>query len=265
MRSLLIASHLGPTLAVTLVSFLLATALWWEGPAYFISFGVFLGQLLVGWTNDLNDYQDDLKHNRIGKPLVSGELTKTSLLRAVKITTPIAVVVNLFGPLGIKGGSLYLFGVGMGVAYNFYFKSTVLSPLPYALAFAAFVSSIVIATDQNVPIWLVLAGALFGVAAHFANVLKDLDQDLTSGIKGLPQRLGKKKTRVICGALLIALTLTLNSANPNQVLLIVGLIGAALTTLSSSKWIFKVLMITAIVDVILLLEAAGTQIGSIAV
>ena len=265
MRSLLKASHLGPTLAVTLVSFLLATALWWEGPAYFISFGVFLGQLLVGWTNDLNDYQDDLKHNRMGKPLVSGELTKTSLLRAVKITTPIAVVVNLFGPLGIKGGSLYLFGVGMGVAYNFYFKSTVLSPLPYALAFAAFVSSIVIATDQNVPIWLVLAGALFGVAAHFANVLKDLDQDLTSGIKGLPQRLGKKKTRVICGALLIALTLTLNSANPNQVLLIVGLIGAALTTLSSSKWIFKVLMITAIVDVILLLEAAGTQIGSIAV
>jgi len=265
LRYLLRASHLGPTLAVTLVSFLLSTALWWEGPAYFISFGVFLGQLLVGWTNDLNDYQDDLKHNRIGKPLVSGELTKTSLLRAVKITTPIAVVVNLFGPLGIKGGSLYLFGVGMGVAYNFYFKSTVLSPLPYALAFAAFVSSIVIATDQNVPIWLVLAGALFGVAAHFANVLKDLDQDLTSGIKGLPQRLGKKKTRVICGALLIALTLTLNSANPNQVLLIVGLIGAALTTLSSSKWIFKVLMITAIVDVILLLEAAGTQIGSIAV
>jgi 4-hydroxybenzoate polyprenyltransferase len=265
LRSLLRASHLGPTLAVTLVSFLLASALWWEGPAYFISFGVFLGQLLVGWTNDLNDYQDDLKHNRIGKPLVSGELTKTSLLRAVKITTPIAVVFNLFGPLGIKGGLLYLFGVGMGVTYNFYFKSTLLSPLPYALAFAAFVSSIVIATDQNVPIWLVLAGALFGVAAHFANVLKDLDQDLTSGIKGLPQRLGKKKTRVICGALLIALTLTLNSANPNQVLLIVGLIGAALTTLSSSKWIFKVLMITAIVDVILLLEAAGTQIGSIAV
>jgi 4-hydroxybenzoate polyprenyltransferase len=265
LRSLLRASHLGPTLAVTLVSFLLASALWWEGPAYFISFGVFLGQLLVGWTNDLNDYQDDLKHNRMGKPLISGELTKTSLLRAVKITTPIAVVFNLFGPLGIKGGSLYLFGVGMGVAYNFYFKSTVLSPLPYALAFAAFVSSIVIATDQNVPIWFVLAGALFGVAAHFANVLKDLDQDLTSGIKGLPQRLGKKKSRIICGLLLIALTLILNSANPNQVLLIVGLIGAALTTLSSSKWIFKALMITAIVDVILLLEAAGTQIGSIAV
>jgi uncharacterized membrane protein len=61
------------------------------------------------------------------------------------------------------------------------------------------------------------------------------------------------------------LTLTLNTANPNKVLLIVGLIGAVLTAISSDKWIFKALMITAIVDVILLLEAAGTQIGSIAV
>ena len=265
MFSILRACHIGPTSAVTLISFLLASSLWWEGPALVIAFGIFLGQLLVGFTNDLYDYQDDLKHNRTDKPLVSGKITTSQLTRAIKIVTPLAILVNLFGPLGVNGGLIYLLGVGLGVSYNFYFKSTLLSPLPYALAFAALVSSIVIATDQNVPIWLVLAGALFGVAAHFANVLKDLDQDLTSGIKGLPQRLGKKKSRIICGALLITLTLTLNSANPNQVLLIVGLIGALLTAISSDRWIFKALMITAIVDVILLLEAAGTQIGSIAV
>ena len=265
LKGLIQASHFGPTMAVTLVSFLLASNLWWEGPAYVIAFGVFLGQLLVGFTNDLNDFEDDLKHKRMTKPLVSGLITTKQLRRAIYVVAPFALLFNLLGPLGFKGGSLYLLGVGLGVSYNFYFKSTLLSPLPYALAFAALVSSIVIATDQNVPIWLVLAGALFGVAAHFANVLKDLDQDLTSGIKGLPQRLGKKKSRLICGALLITLTLTLNSANPNQVLLIVGLIGAVLTAISSDKWIFKALMITAIVDVILLLEAAGTQIGSIAV
>ena len=60
MLSLLRASHFGPTFAVTLVSFLLAVSLWWEGPAFIIAFGVFLGQLLVGWSNDLNDYQDDI-------------------------------------------------------------------------------------------------------------------------------------------------------------------------------------------------------------
>ena len=265
MRSLLRASHLGPTLAVTLVSFLLSTALWWEGPAYFISIGVFLGQLLVGWTNDLNDYQDDLKHNRIGKPLVSGQLTKTSLLRAVKITTPIAVVVNLVGPLGIKGGLLYLFGVGMGVAYNFYFKSTLLSPLPYALAFAALVSSIVLATNRTPPLWLIASGSLLGVAAHFANVLKDLDQDLKSGITGLPQKIGKRYSRVIVSALLIGTTLVLHQTNPNLPLLAIGLVGAFITSFSSDKWIFKFLIVTVIIDLILLLNAADSTLGSITI
>jgi 4-hydroxybenzoate polyprenyltransferase len=265
LRSLLRASHLGPTLAVTLVSFLLATALWWEGPAYFIAIGVFLGQLLVGWTNDLNDYQDDLKHNRMGKPLVSGELTKTSLLRAVKITIPIAVVVNLFGPLGIKGGSLYLFGVGMGVAYNFYFKSTLLSPLPYALAFAALVSSIVIATDRTPPLWLIASSSLLGVAAHFANVLKDLDQDRTSGIKGLPQKLGKRASRLICATLLITTTLLLHLTVSNTPLLVIGLITALITSFAPDKVIFKSLMITVIIDLILLLSAVDSKIGSLVV
>jgi len=265
LRSLLKASHLGPTLAVTLVSFLLSNALWWEGPAYFISIGVFLGQLLVGWTNDLNDYQDDLKHNRIGKPLVSGQLTKTSLLRAVIITTPIAVVVNLFGPLGIKGGLLYLFGVGMGVAYNFYFKSTLLSPLPYALAFAALVSSIVIATDRTPPLWLIASGSLLGVAAHFANVLKDLDQDLKSGISGLPQKIGKRYSRLIVSTLLIGTTLILHQINPNLPLLVIGLVGAIITSFSPDKWIFKFLIVTVIIDLILLLNAADSTLGSITI
>jgi len=65
LKGLIQASHFGPTMAVTLVSFLLATNLWWEGPAYVIAFGVFLGQLLVGFTNDLNDFEDDLKHKRM--------------------------------------------------------------------------------------------------------------------------------------------------------------------------------------------------------
>ncbi len=210
MLSLLRASHIGPTAAVTFISFLLATSLWWEGPAFVIAFGIFLGQLLVGWSNDLNDYPDDLKHNRTVKPLVRGEITSKQLLRAIKICAPFTLIFNLFGPLGIKGGLLYLFGVGMGVAYNFYFKSTLFSPLPYALAFAALVSSIVISTDRTPPIWLITCGALLGVAAHFANVLKDIDQDLESKIKGLPQRLGKKVSRIICASLLIGTTLILH-------------------------------------------------------
>ncbi len=238
------------------------TALWWEGPAIAAAFGIFLGQLLVGWSNDLKDYPDDLKHNRRAKPLVAGQLKEGQLLDAVKIVGPIAVIFNLFGPLGFRGGAIYLFGVGMGVAYNFYFKSTILSALPYALAFAALVSSLVIATDRIAPFWLISAGALLGVAAHFANVLKDLDQDLSSGIKGLPQRLGKKSSRVICSTLLISTTLLLHFTVGNTPLLVIGLITAAITSFASDSLIFKFLMITVVIDLILLINAIDSKIGS---
>jgi 1,4-dihydroxy-2-naphthoate octaprenyltransferase len=49
-----------------------------------------------------------------------------------------------------------------------------------------------------------LGGALLGSAAHFLNVIKDMDQDQASGIKGLPQRLGTKASVVIAMALVAA-------------------------------------------------------------
>ena len=265
MLALLKASHFGPTMAVTTVSYLLATSLWWEGPALVIAFGVFLGQLLVGFTNDLIDYPDDLKHNRLSKPLVSGELTTSKLRRAIKVVVPFTILLNIFGPLGIKGGLIYLFGVGMGVSYNFYFKSTLLSPIPYALAFAALVSSIVISTDRTPPLWLITAAALLGVAAHFANVLKDLDQDLESKIKGLPQHIGKKGSRLITSLLLILATFILHSASSNLPLLIIGLVFAVITSIAPNKIIFKALMITVVIDVIMLINATDKTLGSFTV
>jgi 1,4-dihydroxy-2-naphthoate octaprenyltransferase len=53
-----------------------------------------------------------------------------------------------------------------------------------------------------------LGGALLGMAAHFINVIKDMDQDQQSGINGLPQRLGTKLS-VIVSLLLITSALAL--------------------------------------------------------
>ena len=194
LRGLLKASHFGPTLLVTAISFGFATYYWWEGPAYVIAFGVFTGQLVVGWSNDLYDYQDDLSHNRKNKPLISGQITKELLQNWLKWVTPFSFIANLFGPLGVKGGLVYMLGILCGVAYNFYFKFSVLSPLPYAVAFAALPSSIAISKDITPPLWMWLGGALFGVAAHFVNVLKDMKEDQISKIGGLPQRLGSKNS-----------------------------------------------------------------------
>ena len=212
LKAYAIAAHFGPTMLITTISFLLAARLWWEGPAYLIAFTVFLGQLLIGWSNDIYDYQDDLKHNRVNKPLVSGQLQIENLRRATFILLPIALLANLLGPLGLKGGAVYLLGVGCGIAYNFYFKFRITSPIAYFIALAALPASIFYAVDRDPPLWVLATSSLLGVAFHFANVLKDLSADRDSNIGGLPQRLGKKASLVIIAILLIiVITILLNS------------------------------------------------------
>ena len=198
------ASHFGPTLIVTTIGWLFANYYWWEGPAYVIAFGIFCGQLVVGWSNDLYDYEDDLAHQRTKKPLVAGLITPEYLRKWIYFMTPFAFLINLFGPLGIKGGLVYMLGIACGIGYNFYFKFNAASPLPYAIAFAALPSSIAISKEITPPVWMWLGGALFGMAAHFINVMKDMDQDQASGINGLPQRLGKQRS-VVAALTLIAL------------------------------------------------------------
>ena len=204
LRSLLKASHFGPTLLVTAISFGFATYYWWEGPAYVIAFGVFTGQLVVGWSNDLYDYEDDLRHNRLNKPLVAKTISKETLQRWLRFMVPFSFIANLLGPLGIKGGLVYMLGIACGVAYNFYFKFSPLSPLPYAIAFAALPSCIAISKDITPPTWMWLGGALLGMAAHFINVIKDMKEDQISEIGGLPQRLGTVKSIIIAILLAVA-------------------------------------------------------------
>ena len=203
-NGLRLASHFGPTVIVTTISLTLSFFYTSWQNAIMIAFGVALGQLVVGWSNDLYDYADDLSHQRINKPLVKGTITRELLMRCLIIMVPLSFLANLLGPLGINGGLVYMFGIACGVAYNLYFKFNIFSPLPYALAFAALPSSIVIAQEQTPPVWMWLGGALFGVAAHFVNVLKDIDEDQISGIGGLPQRLGMRNS-IISAVVLIAL------------------------------------------------------------
>jgi 4-hydroxybenzoate polyprenyltransferase len=203
-RGLLKASHFIPSLIVSSIAFVFGVQYWWEGPAYVIAFTVFTGQLVVGWSNDLYDFADDQKHQRMNKPLVSGVITEKYLRSWLIFMVPFSFLANIFGPLGFKGGLLYWLGVGFGVAYNFYFKFNFLSPVPFAVAFAILPSCIAISKDVTPPLWMWLGGALFGSAAHFINVLKDLDQDRASDIKGMPQVVGKKASIAIAALLSVA-------------------------------------------------------------
>jgi 4-hydroxybenzoate polyprenyltransferase len=202
------ASHFGPSLLVTALSYFFAQLYWQPGSALIIALGFFSGQLIVGWSNDLIDYADDLSHQRMNKPLVAGLITPKYLQSWLAVMIPVALVINLVGPLGFVGGGLSIFAIAWALGYNFYFKFNIFSPLPYAVAFAILPSCMAFSQDKTPPTWMWLGGALFGMAAHFLNVLKDMDQDHASGIKGLPQRCGKTGS-IIAATILIAFGVTL--------------------------------------------------------
>ena len=208
LRAYATAAHFGPTLIVTSIAFLLALFLGPLTTALPIALTVFLGQLIIGWSNDIYDYQDDLKHHRTNKPLVAGTITVAELTRATFIFIPIAIIANLIGPLGLKGGSVYLLGVGCGIAYNFHFKFSLLSPLPYAFACAALPACVFYGLERTPPLWILTTGSLLGVAFHFLNVLKDLSQDRESNIGGLPQRMEKRYSLFTVFFLLVLILFT---------------------------------------------------------
>ena len=201
------------------------------------------------------DVESDRLQGRIRKPLTSGELLAPHLQIAIYTDLALCISLSILGPLGVRGGSLHLLAVGFGVSYNLYFKNTFLSPIPYIVAFAALPSTPFVALGRMPPLWLAICGGLFGIVAHFANVLKDLEEDRAIGIKGLPQLLGTKKSIMITTLCLIIISSIISA---ERVVLLPWFatslpIAVALIIYRPKKFGFPTIMLLAFIDVILLL------------
>jgi 4-hydroxybenzoate polyprenyltransferase len=145
------------------------------------------GQLSVGWSNDACDAALDMAAGRTDKPVARGEVTVRSLWVAAVVSVLAALAMSAAISL-VTLGILALL-VGAGWAYNLGLKSTPWSGAMYLLGFAplpAYAASTL--PGQPAPrFWVCVAAGLVGLGAHFANVLPDLDADLRSGVRGLPQ------------------------------------------------------------------------------
>lgn len=258
---LLRSSHPGPTLLVTLVAWLLATPLWRPDSAFLIALTVLTGQLCIGWTNDLCDVEDDRSQHRLNKPIATGEITARTVLHATLISLGLCIILSLFGPLGIRGGLVHLLGVGSGLSYNFYFKRTWLSPMPYLIAFAALPSCIVLSKNSTVPLWLIFVGAIFGIAAHFANVLKDIEPDRAAGILGAPQLLGTRASLLIAGISLATISIILNSVTHKPFLIPSGFLAMFSLFVLPKRFSFPLIMVMALVDVGVLVTAGAASLA----
>lgn len=204
---LLRASHLGPTVAVTVVAGLLALSADLDPRrVLLVVLAVLSGQLTIGWSNDLLDARRDRQVGRADKPLATGELGEGTVVVALAVAGVTCVVLSL--ALGWRAGLCHLGpGVGGGLAYNLGLKATRWSWLPYAVAFGSLPAVVTLAqSPPELPPWqIMLAGGLLGVGAHFVNVLPDLEDDAATGIRGLPHRVGAVASqRIATGVLVLA-------------------------------------------------------------
>ncbi len=108
--------------------------------------------------------------------------------------------------------------VACGWAYNLGLKATWLSFLPYAVAFGLLpaVATLALPGHPWPAGWAMLAGALLGVAAHFLNVLPDLDDDAATDIRGLPHRLGRRVSAVVGPVLLLVASTVIMAGPPGR-------------------------------------------------
>jgi 4-hydroxybenzoate polyprenyltransferase len=271
LRAMALATHLGPTVAVTLVSTLLAVAAGVSAArVVLVCFAVLAGQASIGWSNDWLDADRDRAVGRADKPVVQGAVDPTVLRAAALIAVAVAVVLSVL--LGVVPGVLLLVLVASGWAYNAGLKRTPLSVVPYLTGFGALPAGVV-AAAPGTPIatwWLVTAGALLGGAAHLVNVAPDLEDDLATGIRGLPHRLGARPSAVIAAILLgtASLVLVLGPTGPPSAtgwaclavavpaVVIAGLAG----TVRFARLAFPAVLLLVVLDVVLLL-AGGASIA----
>ena len=203
---LLRASHPAPAFAVTALTALLAVAAGHDlASGLLVTAAVAAGQLSIGWSNDLIDAARDRQVGRPDKPIARGEISVGLVQRAVAVALFLCVVLSL--ACGLAAAAVHLvLGVGSGWAYNLYFKRTLWSALPYAVAFGTLPAVVTLALpDPEWPApWTFLAGALLGVGAHLLNALPDLADDASTGVHALPHRLGEKRVRVLAPLVLLA-------------------------------------------------------------
>ena len=261
------STHPGPGLAVTLITVLLGVSSGLD-PIRIVLIGVamFFDQASVGLSNDWIDADRDRAVGRTDKPIALGWISPEAVRTAAFACAVVAIAFTV--PLGVEVTLVHLLVLALAWGYNAGLKNTPLSFLPYTVCFALLPALVTLARQQPAwPAgWVILAGALLGTGAHFANVVPDLDEDRRTGIRGLPHRIGARGSLAITWIALAAAAVVIAVGTDftpvavvglivGLVLAVIGLIGGL--TRPSGRWIFRLVIVAALVDVVVLVLSGG--------
>jgi 4-hydroxybenzoate polyprenyltransferase len=110
----------------------------------------------------------------------------------------VLLVIPLSIANGTEAGIAHLVAVVSAWLYNFWFKRTVLSWVPYAVSFGllpAFLAYGGLGGGMHgapPTVVMTVLGSLLGIGIHFLNVLPDLVEDNETGVRHLPLRIATK-------------------------------------------------------------------------
>ena len=195
--SLVLSCHPLPTVAMT-VGLTAAAALTGRPgvEVALVAATVLTGQLTVGWINDVVDRERDRQVGRRDKPVAMGWVDPGTVVFAAACAVLLVVPLSIAN--GTYAGIAHLAAVVSAWMYNFWFKRTVLSWLPYAVSFGllpAFLSYGGLGGGMHggpPTIAMTVLAALLGIGIHFLNTLPDLVEDKETGVRHLPLRIAMR-------------------------------------------------------------------------
>ena len=199
-RGYLLLPHLAPVLVVELATVAFAIIAWGAlppthhlGPLLLAMLG---GQLAIGAINELADLPYD-SVDKPWKPLPSGHVS----IRGARTMVAVGLIMMVaFGSrFGFLPFALLALGTGLGIAYDLWFKRTIVSWLPYLFALPLLPIWVFASLGRPEPRLLLLfpLGALATVGVHLAQVLPDVAIDRAAGLPTASSRLGQRLTFVI--------------------------------------------------------------------
>ena len=265
------STHPVPSLAVTGIAVILGIGVGLE-PWRLAVLGaaVLANQFSVGLSNDWLDAGRDRAVNRLDKPVAQGLVSARLARNTAFACAALSIALSL--ALGWRAAAALGVLLVSGWSYNAWLKSTPFSVEPYIIGFGALPLTVTLSqpTPEVASVWAMLAAALLGVAAHFANVIPDLDDDAATGVRGLPHRVGRRASGVVIAGALIgasgSIVFGLGAQTP--ALVAVAIVGTILAvaiavlvlTNRQPRAAFALIMIAALLDVVLIaVSGAGVH------
>ncbi|MDP2775971.1 MAG: UbiA family prenyltransferase [Nocardioides sp.] len=155
---------------------------------------VLVGQVILGWHNDLVDRRRDARHETPGKPLADERLDPGTawfaLICAVLLVVPLSIT------SGVTAGSVYLISLVVGLLGNVALRKGFLSWLPWAVSYGLIPAYLSYGGwggefEGDPPqVLITVLFALLGVGVHFLRALWGLVPDNEDGWTYLPLKLG---------------------------------------------------------------------------